>query len=570
MQAMLTSPLVPDAQAEFPGCLYSNKSCANPRTTKKDGSLHRLCAYHQERANSRQKQYLRKRKHMEAGPPPAVRPNDTARVSPRAAGSMHLRGIEPIAFDAEEATLSDTEVQMLAASMTGDDYDVDDDPEDGDDVDNDDSEGNHSIHHSTAQDTSDRTRPRSMWVRHLDEDSTRFYYHNPTTGETAWTKPEGYTEVNDSHNTRGSSSSDGDDDKDNKPAAKRARPSTSDDVKEGTIEEDDEGALWVKFVDPISKKPYYSDMNSGRTRWDQPTFYTSDQGEDDDEVEEDQLEEEYAFGAVAAPSSPKASPTAATDKPAAVTPAFLRYIDPSTQVPYYFNTATKETTWDVPPSDAVVQDAPSSAATTSTDTSSAGSAKYQEWLNKATTVPQATRAAAAAASISRNTSDPVHRLNSILGGSARSFRWQQHFDEKNQRYYYHDTTTNTTQWDPPADGSAVAAVGGADWVPATAAESSHEPVTSQSEYTVVAHMNMLSGRFSGASGDQYFHKQNIPTDKAGRQLSNFFDLTAFEANRAEAKRLKDELKTKNIDWKKYNEDKKRKRHRVRNKWMYED
>ncbi|ETV67149.1 hypothetical protein H257_16549 [Aphanomyces astaci] len=149
MQAMLTSPLVPDAQAEFPGCLYSNKSCANPRTTKKDGSLHRLCAYHQERANSRQKQYLRKRKHMEAGPPPAVRPNDTARVSPRAAGSMHLRGIEPIAFDAEEATLSDTEVQMLAASMTGDDYD--DDPEDGDDVDNDDSEGNHSIHHSTAQ-----------------------------------------------------------------------------------------------------------------------------------------------------------------------------------------------------------------------------------------------------------------------------------------------------------------------------------------------------------------------------------------------------------------------------------
>ncbi|RHY00390.1 hypothetical protein DYB36_014380, partial [Aphanomyces astaci] len=111
---------------------------------------------------------------------------------------------------------------------------------------------------------------------------------------------------------------------------------------------------------------------------------------------------------------------------------------------------------------------------------------------------------------------------------------------------------------------------GADWVPATAADSSHEPVTSQSEYTVVAHMNMLSGRFSGASGDQYFHKQNIPTDKAGRQLSNFFDLTAFEANRAEAKRLKDELKTKNIDWKKYNEDKKRKRHRVRNKWMYED
>ncbi|RHY31652.1 hypothetical protein DYB32_003298 [Aphanomyces invadans] len=405
-----------------------------------------------------------------------------------------------------------------------------------------------------------------MWVRHLDEDSTRFYYHNAKTGETSWTKPEGYTEKNeqDSNNTNDAS-----DDDESHVDTKRQR--TADDNAEENQDGDD-GALWVKYIDPVSKKPYYSDMNSGRTRWEQPAFYTSDQGEDDDEVEEDQLEEEYAFGAVAAPASPKAPSPKAAPPPSTETPTFLRYVDAATKVPYYFNTATKETTWDVPPDGSIVQDGTTASTTTDSDTStSAGSAKYQEWLNKASTVPTATRAAAAAAS-SRNAADPVSRLNSILGGSSAgsAFRWQQHYDPKTQRYYYFDTKTNTTQWEPPSDGSAVAAaVGGADWVPATT-DADASVVSAQSDYTVAAHMNLLNGRFSGASGDQYFHKQNIPTDKAGRQLANFFDLTAFEANRAEAKRMKEALKTKNIDWKKYNEEKKRKRHRVRNKWMYED
>ncbi|KAG9402801.1 hypothetical protein AC1031_006350 [Aphanomyces cochlioides] len=103
-------------------CLYSNKSCPNPRTTKKDGSLHRLCAYHQEKANNRQKQYLLKRKNMEERQ--AKQPAATAaRPAVREAITPVL--LEPIAFHDEEAKLSDHDVQMLAASMVPDEEDDD-------------------------------------------------------------------------------------------------------------------------------------------------------------------------------------------------------------------------------------------------------------------------------------------------------------------------------------------------------------------------------------------------------------------------------------------------------------
>ncbi|KAG9402800.1 hypothetical protein AC1031_006349 [Aphanomyces cochlioides] len=392
------------------------------------------------------------------------------------------------------------------------------------------------------------------WVRHLDEDSSRFYYYNEATGETTWTEPEGYT-------GEGSSRSGG--------AGAQSGTASQHDASNSNNqagEEDDDGALWVKYIDPSTKKPYYADMKSSRTRWDQPAFYTSDQGEDDEDEDETNMEEEYAFGAVTAAtiSSTSDAASAATSQ----TPDFIRYVDATTNVPYYYNTKTKETQWDAPPADAVIQD----QQTDATATAVTGSAKYQEWLNKVANVPAAKVAAANAS----NASDPVNRLNSILGGSTETYRWQQHFDAKTQRYYYYDTQTGTTQWEPPAEGAVAA--GSADWVPADVnqGDNASGPVTEQNEYTMVAQMNLLNGRFagSGQAGDMttnsYFQRQGVPTDKAGRQMANFFDLSSFEANRAEAKRIKEELKTKNINWRKYNEEKKRKRHRIRNKWMYED
>ncbi|CAK4652293.1 hypothetical protein LEN26_013048 [Aphanomyces euteiches] len=43
-------------------CQYAYKACTNPRTHKKDGEIHKLCAVHRDRANSVQKIYAAKRR----------------------------------------------------------------------------------------------------------------------------------------------------------------------------------------------------------------------------------------------------------------------------------------------------------------------------------------------------------------------------------------------------------------------------------------------------------------------------------------------------------------------------
>ncbi|CAK4617326.1 hypothetical protein AeMF1_019842 [Aphanomyces euteiches] len=43
-------------------CKYIYKVCLNPRTLKKDGSLHRLCEFHRAKANTLQKVYATKRR----------------------------------------------------------------------------------------------------------------------------------------------------------------------------------------------------------------------------------------------------------------------------------------------------------------------------------------------------------------------------------------------------------------------------------------------------------------------------------------------------------------------------
>ncbi|RHY07112.1 hypothetical protein DYB36_010642 [Aphanomyces astaci] len=45
-------------------CKYVYKPCTNPRTLKRNGELHSLCAQHQAKANSCQKQYAKKKRKL--------------------------------------------------------------------------------------------------------------------------------------------------------------------------------------------------------------------------------------------------------------------------------------------------------------------------------------------------------------------------------------------------------------------------------------------------------------------------------------------------------------------------
>ncbi|ETV82016.1 hypothetical protein H257_05542 [Aphanomyces astaci] len=43
-------------------CKYSYKKCMNPRTTKRNGTLHSLCEFHRVKANTLQQIYAKKKK----------------------------------------------------------------------------------------------------------------------------------------------------------------------------------------------------------------------------------------------------------------------------------------------------------------------------------------------------------------------------------------------------------------------------------------------------------------------------------------------------------------------------
>jgi hypothetical protein len=59
------SPMVPPHHAQLPFnhllCRYRSKVCTHPRANKRDGSLHRYCEEHRQRANTNQKKWAQRR-----------------------------------------------------------------------------------------------------------------------------------------------------------------------------------------------------------------------------------------------------------------------------------------------------------------------------------------------------------------------------------------------------------------------------------------------------------------------------------------------------------------------------
>ena len=59
-----------------------------------------------------------------------------------------------------------------------------------------------------------------------------------------------------------------------------------------------------------------------------------------------------------------------------------------------------------------------------------------------------------------------------------------------------------------------------------------------------------------------------PDDREGRQMHNFFDINTLEQNRKEAEEKKKQLK--NVDWRKYKEDRKKRKRLMKERWLHED
>ncbi|RHY34604.1 hypothetical protein DYB32_000820 [Aphanomyces invadans] len=86
-------------------CKYAYKPCQNPRVAKKDGGLHRLCAFHRDKANAVQKIYATRRRRE--------------RCAERRANLVQtlLDNIEPFPFDRQTDQLTQDERSRLEAEL---------------------------------------------------------------------------------------------------------------------------------------------------------------------------------------------------------------------------------------------------------------------------------------------------------------------------------------------------------------------------------------------------------------------------------------------------------------------
>ena len=91
-----------------------------------------------------------------------------------------------------------------------------------------------------------------------------------------------------------------------------------------------------------------------------------------------------------------------------------------------------------------------------------------------------------------------------------------------------------------------------------------------STYRSNAKFNKVTRKFEVLGGSDYWLEKGVADDKAGRQMSAFFNVSHLEENRKEAQRKKELLKKKNINWKKIQQEKKIQKKKKQNQWLFED
>ena len=146
-------------------------------------------------------------------------------------------------------------------------------------------------------------------------------------------------------------------------------------------------------------------------------------------------------------------------------------------------------------------------------------------------------------------------------GSAHN--WVKHNDPRSGRPYYYNVVTNETRWEEPEDYVEPSSM--PSWQPANTAP----PAADQySDYSASASFNANSGRFGFAGTGSYWERMGRPEDREGRQMHTFFDINTLEQNRKEAEEKKKKLK--NVDWRAYKEERKKRKRLMKERWLHED
>lgn len=134
-------------------------------------------------------------------------------------------------------------------------------------------------------------------------------------------------------------------------------------------------------------------------------------------------------------------------------------------------------------------------------------------------------------SISLTTSSSTS--STTTNSTSSPYDWIKHYDPTHAQFYYYNYKTGVTQWEQPE--------GFIEPIIITPPPAQNLPITAEAASGYAATFNSRTGSFSSAGSKTYWENVGRPTDREGRQLSAFFNLSDLEKNRAEAKMKKKEL-----------------------------
>eukprot|EP00438_Fugacium_kawagutii_P036517 Skav217608 [mRNA] locus=scaffold2172:225599:227653:+ [translate_table: standard] len=272
------------------------------------------------------------------------------------------------------------------------------------------------------------------WAEHKDPATGKAYYYNKATKETTWNQP-----------ASGPAAS-----MPAAPAAPKAPTVPGAPIAPGGLPPD-----WTEHKDPATGKAYYYNKATKETTWNQPASGP-------------------AASMPAAPAAPKA-PTVpgAPIAPGGLPPDWTEHKDPATGKAYYYNKATKETTWNQPasgpaasmpaapaaPKAPTVPGAPIAPGGLPPDWTehkdpATGKAYYYNKATKETTwnQPASGPAASMPAAPAAPKAPTVPGAPIAPGGLPPD--WTEHKDPATGKAYYYNKATKETTWNQPASGPA--------------------------------------------------------------------------------------------------------------------
>lgn len=133
--------------------------------------------------------------------------------------------------------------------------------------------------------------------------------------------------------------------------------------------------------------------------------------------------------------------------------------------------------------------------------------------------------------------------------------WEETIDPKTKRTYYYHQQDNIRQWEKPASYIDFAAT-------------QMKSIISNVKEDKVAIVDKLiqsaaSSSITSLNIVDNWSSKGLCSDKAGRQMSMYFDLNQLDSNREDAKIRKEKLKRCNVDWNSIKKEKKEMKKKIR-------